>query len=539
LRKVLVLHPFLFSLYAPLALLSVNIQEMVLSDAWRTLAVCLAVAAMLLLGTVILLRDVHAAGVLATQVLVLLLSYGHVYDLAKNAQIGGLVVGRHRYLLVVWASFLLIGFWLILQRRQAMRTWTRVLNVTSLLLILMPIGSLANYAVGTMQSGTPVSMAYAGEAERASVSRRDAPDIYYIILDTYPRADTLQDWWGYDNSAFVEGLEQRGFFVADESNANYFGTGVSLASSLNLDYLQNLGIDLTQGIYPSNLAPAIMHSRVRTYLEDRGYSVVAFPTNYDPTILRDADYYLEPGITQGDRLQVRRSINEFEVLAARTTILSALIDLDVQRTHASSAFLASRLDEPREYRRQLVLATFTYLGDVPEIAGPKFIFAHIGSPHQPYVFRADGSEIPEAELANRQGDPLSDHNSYFTDQVTYISSLTLEAIDEILASSKTRPIILLQADHGPDLGFDWTHPDGPRLRARMAILNAYYIPEECRSELYSDITPVNSFRVIFNCAFGAEFEMLDDLSYYSVLRGPASGRLKFQLVDSLLSAQAP
>jgi hypothetical protein len=211
------------------------------------------------------------------------------------------------------------------------------------------------------------------------------------------------------------------------------------------------------------------------------------------------------------------------------------MDLDALREHDLRALVTETLDAPRENRRRLTLGTFANLRDVPDIPGPKLVFAHIGSPHQPYVFRADGSEIPESVISNRPGNPYSDLNTFFTDQVTYTSTITLETIDAILASSRSRPIILLQADHGPDLGLDWKHPDAPRLRARMAILNAYYLPDGCRNAVYPSISPVNSFRVVINCVFGTGYELLDDRSYYSVLRGPPSGRLRFQAVEELLT----
>jgi hypothetical protein len=48
----------------------------------------------------------------------------------------------------------------------------------------------------------------------------------------------------------------------------------------------------------------------------------------------------------------------------------------------------------------------------------------------------------------------------------------------------------------------------------MGILNAYYFPE-AKPNLYPSITPVNSFRLLFDTYFGADYKLLDDVSYYS------------------------
>jgi hypothetical protein len=67
-----------------------------------------------------------------------------------------------------------------------------------------------------------------------------APDIYYIILDAYGRADTLQSLFDYDNSEFLDFLEAKGFYVADCAQSNYSQTILSLSSSLTSIILMSL-----------------------------------------------------------------------------------------------------------------------------------------------------------------------------------------------------------------------------------------------------------------------------------------------------------
>jgi len=65
------------------------------------------------------------------------------------------------------------------------------------------------------------------------------PDIYYIILDQYPRYDVLEEKYGFDNSEFNNHLTELGFYIADRSFSNYSLTELSLASSLNFQYFVN------------------------------------------------------------------------------------------------------------------------------------------------------------------------------------------------------------------------------------------------------------------------------------------------------------
>ena len=49
----------------------------------------------------------------------------------------------------------------------------------------------------------------------------------------------------------------------------------------------------------------------------------------------------------------------------------------------------------------------------------------------------------------------------------------------------------------------------------MSILNAYYLPDQNTELIYDSITPVNSFRLILNAYFNANYELLEDKSYFS------------------------
>src|ERR1044072_1951722 len=63
------------------------------------------------------------------------------------------------------------------------------------------------------------------------------PDIFFIVLDEYSGNTALNQLFHFDNSDFKKQLEQRGFYVAKESLSNYNYTPFSVASILNMKYL--------------------------------------------------------------------------------------------------------------------------------------------------------------------------------------------------------------------------------------------------------------------------------------------------------------
>jgi len=50
---------------------------------------------------------------------------------------------------------------------------------------------------------------------------------------------------------------------------------------------------------------------------------------------------------------------------------------------------------------------------------------------------------------------------------------------------------------------------------RNATLSAFYLPGGAHQGLYPSISSVNTFRVVFNTYFGAEYPLLPDVSYHS------------------------
>ena len=95
-----------------------------------------------------------------------------------------------------------------------------------------------------------------------------------------------------------------------------------------------------------------------------------------------------------------------------------------------------------------------------------------------------------------------------------------ELVASLLGGDGPKPIIMLQSDEGPfperyERGNrSWRQASREELDTKSGILNAYYFPDQDYSRLYSDITPVNSFRLLFNEYFGAEYQLLPDRIFH-------------------------
>ena len=170
--------------------------------------------------------------------------------------------------------------------------------------------------------------------------------------------------------------------------------------------------------------------------------------------------------------------------------------------------------------REKILDGFAEVQNLVNINGPKFVFVHIIAPHPPFVFDEKGNSVqPDWEYtifdASQFAGGKGQYIEGYREQVRYINRLVIETIDKILQNSSAPPIVILQADHGP-AALRNSSLDTSCLRERFSILNAFYLPDGNFDVLYPSITPVNTFRVIFNTYFGTHLKPLPDRNYFSL-----------------------
>ena len=493
-------YPLLLAVYPILALLASNIDQVHTGSALRP-ALLSAASALLLMGALRLrLRDWHRAAALAGLASLAFFTYGHVYDVLKNVEVMGGLLGRHRYLIP--ASLAVIGFagWRIVRLRDG-RQLTRMLNVVAIALVALPVLQLALYQ-GQLRRGQVSAHTGAG----ALVGRRPdrPPDVYYIVLDAYARQDVLRSRFGIDNTGFLDGLRDLGFQVAECAQSNYAQTELTLATTLNLDYLDRLGDFPAGGHDRTPLLFLIRESAVRQILERMGYQVYAFETGYAFSEWQDADVYLHP-----PRQGFDFPLTAFEGILLETTALTILIDA----RSILPPSLGGALEGPLDVHRERVLYDLATLPQLAERPGPKFVFAHIVAPHRPYLF-APQPHSTAAQEARPPGFAADEADGYilgYRNQVLYLNDEVLPILRRLIQDSAVPPIILIHGDHGPD------EASGAE---RMAILNAGFFPGLNSESLSSVRSPINNFRLVLRQYFGIDLPDLDDSSFYSTYDAP-------------------
>lgn len=499
--------PLLFAAYPLLSFYQHNIDQMTAGELLAGVAVSVAVVAAVTGAVFALLRRPEATAVLVSAAAVAFFTYGHVHVLLVNAGLEYdtkmLGVGVTTALLesAGYALALAAVTFAVLSRRLPVRETVRILAVLGGVLLIstsvMTVSAVS--AISTAEKASPRAARPAEPAKGASKEqsgtgdvRAQDPDIYYIILDMYQGKETLRELTGYDNSAFYDALGERGFFVAEDSYANYVRTYLALGSTLKMGYLQDYtdlpeyrkrkGRGLNRGVFYK-----LVHDNETIHmLKERGYEYVHMESGWGATSkapLADSLITLEQ--------QPEWAVVFLKTTWAMDTVLAR--DNSVRRARVERGFDA--LDPARDADR------------------PVFVFAHFVLPHYPYIFAADGSD-PRYDQDRIEKDPAAEQKAYL-EQLRYVNELVLAHVGD-LTEERGRPVVvILQGDHGTDFAkLDGSDGPGDAERRRHATLNAMYFSDGRPEELTSTTSPVNTFRIVSDRYFGTDLGLLPDRSFY-------------------------
>ena len=486
------IHPFLVAAYPIVFLFAVNADEQVTLDPiWAPLALALGITAVVLSVLALLLRDWRRAALLTTVALIGFFGYGHAWTAASG------FLSSQWPLIGAWILVVGIALFAAWRAGPVIRPVTRGLNLVAALALIMNGGVMADtmVALGTVQ---PVDGA-ASPLELSPPDGEDLPDVYYIILDRYAGPTALRETYDFDNEPFLTALEDRGFSIARHAHANYIKTPLSLGSSLNIDYLDAdaLAEEAVDGADREPIHRVLGdHLVVPTALKELGYRYLHLGNWWTPTISN----------VDADRVFHFEGQDEFSTVLAQTTLLRAFSEPETAPTDPWDWAVL------REHDRYAL----DTLDEMTEIAGPKYVFAHLLVPHPPYVIDADGSALEREEVAELGDDP-----SYLR-FLEYGNRRMLELVDRILAQSEDA-VVLIQSDEGPfperyaadEWGFEWRDATDAELEEKFGILFALRASgaDLEAAGFHDTITPVNAFRVIFNARFGTDLPMLPDRSW--------------------------
>lgn len=479
-RFLTYLYPFFFALYPILELRNHNIAYVDAVSLVRPILFFILATCLLWIIFRLLFRDWQKSGIITTLVMIAFFTYGQVFIEIESA-FGEPI--RHRYLAPIYVGILVLLSVLLLWKVRKTDTLIGILTVTGGILTLFAIVRMLQHDFSVYQAGRHSNDAQSSLIQKSSDNDAKKPDIYLILLDAHTSIRTMNEEFKYDASQFQQELEDLGFYVAECAQSNYPITKLSVTSTFYANYHQE-----------ATLYPLFSSLTIKT-LRDEGYQVVTFENRSNGHFDIGEDVRLSRNQTLLN-VDLTGGLNEFEVMLWKTSF--ARIGYDMPRL--IPMFNVESLHEWEYYEHyQQTYYMLDELKRLPETGGPKFVFAHFLVPHPPFIFAPDG------EFAWAEGQAQG-----YVSNAKFIDSQIASVVAEIIRKSKTPPVIILMGDHGAT-----GVPNRETPEWRMSILNAYYVNAQAKEDLYPTITPVNTFRVIFNNYFGTSYPLLEDKSYHT------------------------
>jgi hypothetical protein len=491
------IHTAALAAFAVLFLFAENIaDQLVLDPLWMPLAVSVIGAVVALVIATAVTRDLVRGGLLASLLVVLFFSFGHVWiSLSELLPSRWLLVAAYAVAAVAGAALIWRG-----------GRWTgnlsQFLNAAAVALVLLNAFRIFGFTVGSQlaaEEGTAASAVASADASRGR------PDVYFIVFDRYANSETLDRIYGFDNGPFLRSLEDRGFTVADDSWSSYFRTAPSLLSTLSMEYLDG-EVFREEDTDPPTMAPINRRLQARlpvpATFKSLGYEYVHIGSWWNPTS-RNED---------ADVSMTYESHSEFSTALMNTTALSLLQPPEQTDQEPET------LDRSDLVRRH-TLFELDRIEEAFRRPGPTFVFAHVLVPHPPYVFREDGSMTTADERR------LVPEEELYEDQLRYTNERILSLVDRALdVPAADEPVIILQADEGPyptrfaddPDEFDWLEDATPEeIFQKYGILNAMHLPgvDPEAAGVHDRMSPVNTFRIVFNAYFDADLPLLPDRVY--------------------------
>ncbi|MBN2063857.1 MAG: sulfatase-like hydrolase/transferase, partial [Sedimentisphaerales bacterium] len=403
-------------------------------------------------------------------IITLLLSYGNINSLAGDLN------GIFPWL---YLTISCLALWQLNRLKNISSKLNILLNTITTVIALSAVGHIIAASIQEMKLVADYGQPLTNQISLQKLNPAyNSPNIYHIILDEYAIKEALQEFAKYDNSSFLEQLEEIGFAIPSDSRSNYAHTTFSLPSLLNFSFLSDFEINSYNTFKTENIIHRILHNNnAFRSLRQAGYKIITTPVTIVQGQVRGADEAISD-----------HSLNRFYLQILNNTPAKIWLKPQIYKT---TVFSLETLPQLAKNQKQ-----------------PFYVFSHICCPHMPFQLDENYQEVNYSAPYNQQ--TANEFKQHYQKQLTGLNKLVLKTVNEILANSDIKPIIIIQGDHGIRERLLLPGEKNSHLRS-FGNLNALYLPGQKTDQISSSFSLVNTYRLIFNLYFGTQYPLLDDL----------------------------
>jgi len=425
-------------------------------------------------------RDSFKAALYVFILLCFYFFFGPMHDALKSWTTNGFI-SSYSFILSASLVFFIASFIIIKRRKKDLSTLTAYLN---LLMIVLLITELISLTTKLSTSGSQNSQ-LANDFKPCMDCKK--PDIWLIIADGYSGKQELDSVLHYDNSGFENQLKQRGFHLPENSNSNYNYTPFSVASMLDMNYLNGVKGKNSDKEDLKICFNTINNSSTLSFLKYNGYQF------YNYSIF---DFDGQPSLGRPTFLPTKTKplVSQTFLYRVQHDLWFHLVTNLKLSSQRKKSLYHDRENNNRFYKLTEELAQ-------KKNNSPRFVYTHLMMPHYPYYYDSTGNERPFEKITEENKNDTAAYISY----LKYANEKLLGLTDSILKISTEPPIIIIMGDHGlRELSFKVDK------QYYYSTLNAILLPDKNYSGFYSEMSHVNQFRILLNTNFKQQLPLLQD-----------------------------
>lgn len=455
----------------------------------KYLFIYLLFAAFLFLIIKLILKKNRPAALLTSFSLLIFFGFGAFHDFIKSLAVPRFFTS---YTLLLPLFVLLFAFllWKFKRKKAGHEKLNYFLNTLFTLLFLFEsVSFFYNLAGQKQKTNDLANRVHTLTADFKTCDTCAKPDIYFIVWDGYTSSESLLENFNFDNNNMDSFLTGHRFYISEKSKSNYRITPFSIASTLNLNYLDDKD-RINKEASPKMMLQAIetvKSNDLTSFLQKEGYEIKnysvfdlnSFPSETTVFFKNYIEHFLYDETLAG---RIKRDIlwNIGKIFPLK---------LNEVQNRLYKNFVEQGMDK-----------LLNIISSKKE--KPLFVYTHIMIPHEPFFLDEKGSFVPDSAV-------YSTHSmkQAYVKQLIYTNTLLKKITNSLLADSSRRKIIIMEGDHG----FRNYSPEEEGQKP-FENLNCYYFFDRNYTHLYNGISPVNTFRIVLNQYFSQHLPILPDSS---------------------------
>lgn len=409
------------------------------------------------------------------------LFYFGIQDLSVFLSRAGLYINPRFFL----CGLLVMTFIVVLISSEISSQLKRYFNIVLLLLCVFESFNLVTDSY--RQTERPVNSFI---KEYSMKVKEGMPSVYFVILDEYTGSEMLQKYFNYDNHYFLQELGQMGFHIVKDARSNYSYTLLSVASILNGEYIMPKA---RRSVYDNEMYYSVLRS-IKNNRTFKSFAELGY-TNYN---------YSPFKINEQQPLFANSYLPQEFSLVLHNTIFNEIIEL-------FPFFVARRMGN-KKYLKQLfserVSENYKIIQEVLKQSlvnspSPAFSYIHLMMPHSP--FAVDSSGRINVDFLTSKVVVYEEMKDAYLQYLIYTNKVVTKFVKELKENTKGESVIVLISDHGIR-GLSQSNDANIQFNS----LNVLYYPHKDSIGLYSGVSNVNLFRVLFSEIIGKKIQLLAD-----------------------------